>query len=306
MRAAKEDEGRRKHQLELRYSIYLLFVVLVLLSGVHILLSQLSISVTYRYVLGAGLSAIFGVTIAELLAKGVESYVIVNGVGQEAKTIANLFRIVAYSVVVIVVLDLLNVNVTGLLVSAGFLGIVLGLAAQSTLGNIFAGISMISSRPFKPGDFITVHAWEYGIQPPNYTRGAFIPGYVGTVEKIGLLYTELINEAKVPIYIPNSVLNGALVINHYKARGNLLDFEFELERAMPFNRIKAKLVSILKEKRLYNKDAIELQYITSASYRIAVNLNLADKEMDPDKLKSAILEQIIQYADSLKSKEKRR
>ena len=306
MRATKEDDGRRMHQLELRYSTYLLFVVLILLSAVHILLSQLSITATYRYALNAGLSTIFGVAITELLAKGIESYVIVNGVRQEAKTIANLFRIVAYSIVVIIVLDLLNVNVTGLLVSAGFLGIVLGLAAQSTLGNVFAGISMISSRPFKPGDFITVHAWQYVIQPPNYTRGAFIPGYVGVVEKIGLIYTELINESKVPIYIPNSVLNEALVINHHKAKGNTLTFEFELERTVPFDRIRARLASMLKEKKLYSKEAIALQYITATSYRIAVNLNLADRDMDSERLKSAILEQIIWYADSLKGGEKRR
>jgi small-conductance mechanosensitive channel len=38
-----------------------------------------------------------------------------------------------------------------LLASVGFLGIVVGFAAQSTLANFFAGLQLLADRPFKVG-----------------------------------------------------------------------------------------------------------------------------------------------------------
>ncbi len=57
---------------------------------------------------------------------------------------------------------------TGLLASAGIAGLVLGLAAQKTIGNIFAGIQLGLTQPLKLGDFIK------------------IDGTTGTVEEISL------------------------------------------------------------------------------------------------------------------------
>ena len=45
-----------------------------------------------------------------------------------------------------------NVNIGGLLVGAGFLGIVVGLAARQTLGSLIAGFVLMFSRPLTIGD----------------------------------------------------------------------------------------------------------------------------------------------------------
>ena len=54
------------------------------------------------------------------------------------------------------VLTLWGVNLSGLLVGAGFLGIVVGMAARQTLGALIAGFVLMFSRPFTIGDWVQI------------------------------------------------------------------------------------------------------------------------------------------------------
>ena len=50
----------------------------------------------------------------------------------------------------------LDIDLTSLLATSAIVSVVIGLALQDTLGNLFAGLSLQLERPFEPGDFITV------------------------------------------------------------------------------------------------------------------------------------------------------
>ncbi len=60
------------------------------------------------------------------------------------------------AVVGITALGIWGVNLGGLLVGAGFLGIVLGMAARQTLGSLIAGFVLMFSRPFEIGDWVEI------------------------------------------------------------------------------------------------------------------------------------------------------
>jgi len=53
-------------------------------------------------------------------------------------------------------LSVWDINLQGLLVGAGFLGIVVGFAARQTLGSLLAGFVLMFSRPFEIGDWVVV------------------------------------------------------------------------------------------------------------------------------------------------------
>jgi small-conductance mechanosensitive channel/CRP-like cAMP-binding protein len=53
-----------------------------------------------------------------------------------------------------------ELNITGLFTTAGLLSIVIGLALQDTLGNIFAGLALQTERPFKVGDWVSFAQFE--------------------------------------------------------------------------------------------------------------------------------------------------
>jgi small-conductance mechanosensitive channel len=109
-----------------------------------------------------------------------------------------LVTAVGYLLVVFPTLDLLGVNVGGLLLGGAVTGVVVGIAAQQTLGNIFAGIVLLFVRPFVVGDHIVLRSGPLG--------GA----YEGRVTDIGLFYVDLVTEDG-PVKLPNAgVLAGAI------------------------------------------------------------------------------------------------
>ena len=85
-----------------------------------------------------------------------------------------------------------------IIAGSGILAVVIGLAAQSTLANVFAGIAMSTraSRPFDIGDRIKVGDAE--------------PGFV---KDITLRHVVLVTYLNSTIYIPNSVAGASLVTN---------------------------------------------------------------------------------------------
>ena len=89
---------------------------------------------------------------------------------------------------------------TAILATAGVASIVLGLAAQNTLGNIISGISILLYRPVRLGDKVKVYA-SAGDE-------------TGVVDSITLGYTTLIMPDDERIIVPNSVLTNTVIVNY--------------------------------------------------------------------------------------------
>ena len=88
---------------------------------------------------------------------------------------------------------------TALLASAGVASIVVGLAAQNTLGNIVAGVSLLMYRPFRVQDVVQVTAAS-GLE-------------TGTIESLTLGYTILKTFDNRRIVVPNSVMATQVTVN---------------------------------------------------------------------------------------------
>jgi len=105
------------------------------------------------------------------------------GEGEEHRTLGTamgliraLITVGAFLIAIIVILDNVGVDVTGLIAGLGIGGIAIGLAAQGIFRDLFAAIAIILDRPFRKGDTI------------NFGGAA---GFTGTVEHIGLKTTRL-------------------------------------------------------------------------------------------------------------------
>jgi small-conductance mechanosensitive channel len=84
-------------------------------------------------------------------------------------------------------------------VGGAFTAVVLGLAAQQTLGNLFAGMVLLSARPFRLGERVRLQA------------GALAGQIEGVVSSLGLLYTTLTRGGE-KIMIPNTLVLSAAVV----------------------------------------------------------------------------------------------
>ncbi len=110
-----------------------------------------------------------------------------------AGTVGFVFRLLAMLVVVVVALRIAGVQASTLAVGGAFTAVLLGLAAQQTLGAIFAGVVLQTTRPFRVGERVRL------------VGGALAGSLEGTVTSLGLFYTTLSQGAD-RLQIPNNVL----------------------------------------------------------------------------------------------------
>jgi small conductance mechanosensitive channel len=150
---------------------------------------------------------------------------------RHAGLIIDFYRIIAYSVLALVALYALGINGYALLAGGTFAGLVIGLASQTALSNFVAGVVLLLARPFEPGDRLTLTTWQYSVLMPSYppkfySEDLLIPGFTGTVQDIGLMYTEIRTDQGPKILFPNSiVIQGALVSHNHSERWVRVKFE---------------------------------------------------------------------------------
>ena len=187
----------------------------------------------------------------------------------------------------------------GLLVSAGFLGIILGLAAQSTISNFIAGLYLLASNVLEPDDNVVIHTWQYNFQAQSYPHDKFVPGLAGSIEAIGVLYTKMINEEGVPVYIPNNIVAQALIINYHRAREHMRKIQFDIDISVPFNKLE-KIISDTLKKSNIDLFKVNVEYLHQNFYVVTVHVRLKERDMRP--LKSAIFNELIREINESKAK----
>ena len=116
-----------------------------------------------------------------------------------AGTVEFLIRLVAVAITVLAALAVGGISLQALAVGGAFTAVVVGLAAQQTLGNLFAGMVLLSARPFRLGERV------------RFQAGALAGGADGVVASLGLLYTTL-SRGEERIMIPNNLVLSSAIL----------------------------------------------------------------------------------------------
>jgi small conductance mechanosensitive channel len=116
-----------------------------------------------------------------------------------AGTVGFLIRLVFLVGATILALRVAGLDPRTLAVGGAITAVVLGLAAQQTMGNLIAGLVLISARPFKVGDRVRLQA------------GALAGQVEGVVASLGLLYTTFA-QGQDSVMVPNNVVLSAAVV----------------------------------------------------------------------------------------------
>jgi small conductance mechanosensitive channel len=103
--------------------------------------------------------------------------------------------LVAVTIIFYTIPELKTLGVS-LFAGAGIIAIIIGFASQAAFANIISGIFIVTSKPFRVGDFIKINE-----------------EHIGTVEDITLRHTVIRNNENRRIIIPNSVINNQTIIN---------------------------------------------------------------------------------------------
>ena len=143
------------------------------------------------FALGLALTRQAGRALGPMLMKRMEPGV--------AGTVGFLLRLVTAFLTVLIALHVAGVNTQSLAIGASFTAVIFGLAAQQTLGNLIAGMVLLTARPFKVGERVRLQA------------GAVGGAAEGIVSSLGLLYTTLARGDD-RILIPNNIVLSAAIV----------------------------------------------------------------------------------------------
>lgn len=119
-----------------------------------------------------------------------------------------ILRFVVLGFGMIVALDQLGFNVTGVLAGLGVAGLALGFAAKDTLANFISGISILWDRPFRVGDRVE------------------IDGEFGQVKRVTLRSTRILTNRNMMVIIPNQNVVNNKIVNHTMQASLRVDVPF--------------------------------------------------------------------------------
>ncbi len=173
------------------------------------------------------------------------------------KLVRRLFKILAFTFVLLLLLKDGGVNVSAMLAGLGIGGIALALAAQKTLEDLFGGISIIMRESIRVGDYCRV------------------ADLTGTIEDIGLSSTRLRTQDRTVVSIPNAKI-AQLNSENYALRDK---FWFHHMLSLRYDTSKAQIDRILADVQTQMEHSpgveggthrINLVSMKDASYQIEV------------------------------------
>src|SRR6266478_10530 len=125
------------------------------------------------------------------------AFIIVEHRPREGKLLQDLFAGLIYLAALFAVIAyVFDLPIQGLLATSGAVAIILGLALQSTLGDVFSGVVLSFSRPYRPGDWISIDG-----------------GTDGRVIEMNWRATHVLTARRDLAIVPNSTIAKSKIVN---------------------------------------------------------------------------------------------
>lgn len=199
------------------------------------------------------------------------------------KRIAGFVVVVVGGALVLLQFDPLRAVGTSLLASAGVAGIVLGLAAQRTIGTILAGLQISLTQPVRVGDVVVIE------------------GEWGTVEEITLTYVVVKVWDLRRLVIPITRILDAPFQNWTRAGSDILGTVFVyVDYALPVDRVRHELERFVASRPEWDGKVVGLQ-VTDATERtvqLRALVSSADSSQAWD-LRCAVREHLLAFIQRL-------
>ncbi|GAA0245490.1 mechanosensitive ion channel family protein [Haladaptatus pallidirubidus] len=197
---------------------------------------------------GVRLAITFGVLAAAYVGAGmlvrvIDRFVTRSGqiTGHQGEVIARIGEVCIYLLAGLLLLGVWRVDVRAFLIGAGFLGIIIGLAANETLSALIAGFTLMFSRPFEIGDWIRIPI--EGNEDDE-----------GIVTDITLFTTRIETFSGEYVVIPNDVV-GSNTITNYGRKGRL---RIEVEVGIDYSADPYRAISVAERTMTEVSDILEV------------------------------------------------
>jgi small-conductance mechanosensitive channel len=209
----------------------------------------------------------------------------------QAEITFRILQISLYIAALVAALGFWSVNLSGLLIGAGFAGIVLGMAARQTLGAVIAGLVLMFSRPFEIGDWVKIgdndgiitditivntrmqtFDGEYVMLPNDYVGSSEVvnrsrKGRLRIHVEVGVDYTtdiehamDVAKEAMTDLEDILSVPRPQVVLKEFGSSAVTLDLRFWIDKPSARRRWRAQTAVIREVKSAFDDAGIKIPF----------------------------------------------
>ena len=147
-------------------------------------------------------------------------------------------KIILWILTGIIVAGALGIPTTSLVALISIAGLALSLSVQNILSNLFSGLTLLVSKPFKSGDYVEVG------------------GRNGIIKSVGLFYTQLNTLDNVSINIPNSDVTGTTVMNYSREPLRRVDRVFSAAYESSTEDVKAAILEAISRDEKILQDPV--------------------------------------------------
>ncbi len=196
--------------------------------------------------------------------------------------IRDIINYIIYFIALMIILQFFGINLTGTLLSLGIVGIAVSFAAKDIISNLFSGIILIMGKSIKVGDTIEINKKK------------------GTVERISLRSTIIVDDNGIKDHIPNSTLTNYPYLEYKSPEKYRVDIQTGLALDIDIEEFKRYITRKISE---YDKILIEpepnvyAKEITFEECKVKVSFWVKDLK-DKDKYKLIITNEIRKHVEN--------
>ena len=188
---------------------------------------------------GAGITFVLGRAAQKKMDQDSSSATTITFLGFVAK-------LILWVIVLLLILDNLGVNITGLVAGLGIGGIAVALAVQNILGDLLASLSIVLDKPFVIGDFIVVDALS------------------GTVEYIGLKTTRIRSLNGEQLIFSNNDLLKSRIHNYKRMQERRIVFGFGVVYQTPEEKL--TLINDIVKEVIEGREGVRFERVHFKEY----------------------------------------
>jgi small-conductance mechanosensitive channel len=217
--------------------------------------------------------------------------------GTVLKFVLDTVLIVAILIALAVTFERFGLSVAAF--SGTAVGIIVGLAAQQTLSNVIAGIVIIMTGRYKPGDRVTIVNWRYGIIRVMYPHEGLPNGFTGIIRNITLMFTEMVSDGGWEYTIPNYVMLDALIIHRNLAPFKRIRARIDLPSSVDPWVFEERIKEALRDDRIKSIRVKVGETWQSINLYQAIIEILADGKADGEEIKDLVLREAVKIRNEL-------
>ena len=146
------------------------------------------------------------------------------------KFIDNLIRIVLYAIVILTAANAMGIPMTSVVTMIASAGVAISLAMQGALSNLVGGFLLLILQPVRVDEYVKIGDLE------------------GTIQKVGVFYTELVTPDNRLISMPNSGMTNTAIVNFSRNGKRRMELKVSVSYSADIREVKAILARAISGK----------------------------------------------------------